>query len=89
MDEALKNVLGTVENEERYLHALKIIDFDLHCSCPEMGMNRQGELIADIDKQAFRIRNDAAFIQDVLDLYERRDALEGPERALIERRYRT
>ncbi|MBR5376608.1 MAG: carboxypeptidase M32 [Lachnospiraceae bacterium] len=68
---------------------MRLMDFDLQSICPEMGMNRQGELIAEVEKQAFRIRNDRDFIRDVLALYDRRASFDGPERALIERRYRT
>ncbi len=88
MDEALKNVLGTVKEEDQYLHVMRLLDFDLQSVCPEMGMNRQGELIAAIERNAFLVRNDRNFISNVLDLYEKRRSFEGPERALIEKRYR-
>ena len=89
MDDRLNNVLNTVKKEDQCLHAMRLIEFDMQTSCPEMGMNKEGELIAEIEKQAFRIRNDEKFIEDVLELYREKETLDEYERALIEKRYRT
>lgn len=88
MDNEFAYVLDRVKREDLYLHAMRLIEFDMQTRCPEMGMGKEGELIAEVEKQAFQIRNDEEFINDVLALYKRRGTFNDPERALIERLHR-
>ncbi|MCR5651768.1 MAG: carboxypeptidase M32 [Lachnospiraceae bacterium] len=88
MDEKIRTLLERVKDEDGYLRAERLMEFDLQTVCPENEMSREGELIAEVEKQAFMVRNGEGFVRDVLDLYKSRDSYDEEARALIERRYR-
>ncbi len=88
MNKEFEFLLDKVKREDMYLHASRLIEFDMQTKCPELGMDNEGQLIAEIEKQAFKIRNDEEFIKAVLSLHGRRGEFDDDQRALIERRYR-
>ena len=88
LDKEFEFLLDKVKKEDMYLHASRLIEFDMQTKCPEAGMDNEGQLIAEIEKQAFLIRNDEKFKKAVLSLHEKRGEFDDDQRALIDRRYR-
>ena len=86
--EDFNRLLETVKRENVLLHASRLVSTDLYTVCPPKAMDAQGELIASLDRQAFRMRNEPGFYAALERLYKNRDALNEYEQALVRYYYR-
>lgn len=71
-----------------YEDAARTITFDQSTVCPEGAMEEKNEMIAFLEEQAFRIRQDESFQKNVRMLYEKRESLSEWDRYLVEQLYR-
>ena len=81
--EQMNKVMKTVDKENVCLHAARLITMDLYTICPEAAMEKEGGLIAELEKQAFEIRNGRDFTDAVSFLYDNDSELNEYEKALI------
>ncbi len=81
--EQMNKVMKTVDKENVCLHAARLITMDLYTICPEAAMEKEGELIAELEKQAFEMRNDRDFVDAVSFLYDNNSELNEYEKALV------
>ena len=76
MTEELKKNLDcvkkTLEEAEKYVHATRVINFDLETICPSKGMEKQGEVVAFLSNKAFALQKDESFIESAKFVYEHR-----------------
>ncbi len=89
LEEARKTVFETLDEVQRYYHAGSVLNFDMETICPREGMENQGETIAFLENQAFRLLKNPAFIEGGEFLYEHRDELEELDRVLAEDLHRS
>ena len=82
MTEELKKNLDcvkkTLEEAEKYVHAARVINFDLETICPSKGMEKQGEVAAFLSNKAFALQKDESFIESAKFVYEHRAELSDP-----------
>ena len=97
--EKLRFVRETLATAERYEHALHVINFDMETLCPPDGMEEEGETMAFLSTEAYKLVKSEAFTEAAEYLYEHRfgsgtqdepgeDALETLDRALVEKLHR-
>ncbi len=84
LEKSLKIVLSTLETAERYDHACRILGYDQQTICPAKAMENQGETVAFLSNQAFRLLKSKKFIDAAEALYENRKDLGNRERVLAE-----
>ncbi len=87
LEKALELVKNTLARERVYTHAAQVLNFDLETICPPEGMEGQGETIAFLTNQAFRLEKEPAFIEAVETLYAGREVLSEFDRVLAEDQY--
>ena len=103
MNEQLEKNLNLVRNAlalaEKYEHAVHVLNFDMETICPKDGMDDEGETIAFLNTEGFKLIKTDEFIQAAEYLYEHRfgsgteeapgdDALAPLDRAMAERLHR-
>ena len=92
-------VMETLGRVRKYRHAASVINYDLETICPPDGMEEQGETIAFLTSEAYKLLKDEAFIAACEELYAQRfgsgtaekpgeDALPLPVRTLTEQMHR-
>lgn len=97
--EKLEFVRKTLGTAERYEHAVHVINFDMETLCPADGMEEEGETIAFLSTEAYKLLKSDEFIEAAEYLYEHRfgsgteqepgeDALEDLDRLLAETLHR-
>ena len=74
--------------EERYLHAYKIVSFDRQTICPEEGIEDAGEAATALSGAAYRVRKRDEFIQTVGKLYLKCPQLDDADGVLVRRLYK-
>ena len=74
--------------EERYLHAYKIVSFDRQTICPEEGIEDAGDVATALAGAAYRVRKRNDFIQTVGKLYLKYPQLDDADGVLIRRLYK-
>lgn len=77
-------VRSTLETAERYDHACRVLGYDQQTICPAKAMESQGETMAFLSNQAFRLTKSRKFIDAAESLYENRRSLKKKERVLAE-----
>lgn len=77
-------VRSTLETAERYDHACRVLGYDQQTICPAKAMESQGETMAFLSNQAFRLTKSRKFIDAAESLYENRKSLKKKERVLAE-----
>ena len=88
LETALSRVRATLSEEKKYYHAASLLNFDLETICPPAAMERQGETIAFLTNQAFRLEKDPEYTKAAEILYEGRDELDEYDRVLAEALHR-
>ncbi len=68
--------------------AARTITFDQSTVCPEGAMEEKNGMIAFLEEQAFRIRQDETFQKNVRMLFEKKEGLSEWDRYLVEQLYR-
>ncbi|WP_026511651.1 carboxypeptidase M32 [Butyrivibrio sp. LC3010] len=84
----LEYVQGVLKEAEVYNHAGRILTYDQETICPEKGMEEQGEIIAFLQNQVFKLTKQQKFIDAAEYLYEHRDELEEFDRVCAEQLHR-
>ncbi len=84
LEKKLDIVYSTIETAERYDHANHVLGFDQQTICPAMAMEEQGETMAFLSNQAFRLLKSRRFVEAAEALYENRKDLGKKERVLVE-----
>ena len=85
----LEKVRKAMKEAEMYRRAVSLSQFDLETVCPSAGMEEQGEIIAFLETQAFRIRKRPSFIHAVENVYIHANELEERDRVMISALHRT
>ena len=88
LQSAMSVVTGALDEMNRYYHAAGVLSFDMETICPEKGMEQQGETIAFLQNQAFRLEKDPSYLEAVETLYAGREELEPLDRVLAEQLHR-
>ncbi|MBE5997177.1 MAG: carboxypeptidase M32 [Lachnospiraceae bacterium] len=99
LNEKLQFVTETLETAEKYEHALHVLNFDMETLCPAEGMEEEGETIAFLSTQAYKLLKTDEFTEAAEYLYEHRfgsgtedapgdDALGELDRVLAENLHR-
>ena len=81
---ALARVNEVKKEAEFYEHAAHVLNFDLETICPPKAMEAQGETIAFLGNQAYRLIKQESFIEAFSYLYDHREELNPLERAMAE-----
>lgn len=89
LETALEKVRAVCKEAETYNHAVGVLNFDLETVCPPEGMEEQGELIAFLGNQRFRLMKQDAFVETMNVLFAHRAELEPLDRALAESLHRS
>lgn len=84
LEKNLNLVYATLEMAERYDHACRVLGYDQQTICPVKAMENQGETVAFLSNQAFRLTKSRKFIAAAESLYENRNSLGKKERVLAE-----
>lgn len=84
----LKLVNETLEKAEYYEQAARTLNFDMETICPEKGMEREGDVAAFLENEAFQLQKAPAFTDAAEALYAGREELERYDRALAEALHR-
>ena len=83
MNEKLELVKKTCKRADQYRHAGALIMFDLETLCPREGKGEQGELLALLETEEFKIKQDKAFTEAVELLYQHLEELLPLDQVLI------
>ena len=79
LKEKLDLVRSVLAEAEKYQHACGVLNYDQETICPPAGMEEQGEVIAFLSNQAFKLVKDPAFIEAAEYLYGHREELGAPD----------
>ena len=92
MNEQLQQKLDLVHSvlteAEKYYHVCSILSYDQQTICPEKGREEQGELMAFLSNQAFKLEKDPAYIEAFEDLYQHRDELSEKDAVMAKQLHR-
>ena len=66
----LKTVRETIELARKYYHAATVLNFDMETICPKGAMENQGETMAFLSTEGFKLLKSDEFIRAGLELYE-------------------
>ncbi len=86
--DSLKKVYETLELQKKYAHAAGLISFDRSTVCPPKGMGEQGEVMAFLANEAFKLSKDEEFIRACEDIYAHRDELDEFDKTLAKIEHR-
>lgn len=89
LKEKLEYVRQVLTTAEQYDHAVNVLMYDQETICPIEGMEEQGDVMAFLSNQAYKLIKEPAFIEAAEYLYEHRDALEEFDRAMAEQLHRS
>ena len=90
-ESTLKNlnfVYAMLEKAETYAHATRVLQYDLETICPPEGMEKQGNVMASLANEAFKLLKQLEFIEAAESLYKSRDELDEADRVLVEQLHR-
>ena len=80
--EALSFVRSVLKEAEIYGHASHVLNYDLETICPPKAMEEQGEVIAFLDNQAFKLTKQDRYIEACEYLYAHKDELDEFDQVL-------
>lgn len=86
--ENLKTVYASLEEADKYYHAVGVVDFDLETICPSAAMEKQGECVAFLSTEGYKILKKQSYIDAAEELYRSRNELEPLDRELAEALHR-
>jgi len=89
LKEKLEYVRQVLATAEQYDHAVNVLMYDQETICPIEGMEEQGDVMAFLSNQSYKLIKEPAFIEAAEYLYEHRDALEEFDRAMAEQLHRS
>lgn len=83
MSEDLKKVKAVLAEAENYQHACSVLNYDQETICPPQAVEEQGEVMAYLSNQAFKLLKDEAFEKAAEAAYADRDSLGEVDRTLV------
>ena len=83
--EYVKQVLATAK---QYDHAVNVLMYDQETICPIDGMEDQGEVMAFLGNESYKLIKEPAFVEAAEYLYEHRSELEELDRVMAEQLHR-
>ena len=81
----VKKILAKVE---QYSHAVKVLRYDRETICPKDAVEEEGEVIAFLSNQSFKLIQETSFIDAVEFLYDYRNELDEFDRIMVEQQHR-
>ena len=72
LEKNLKIVYDTLEKEKKYQHAANILNYDMETICPPKAMEEQGETMAFLTTEAYKLTKSEEFIRAAEYLYANR-----------------
>ena len=84
LEENLNKVREVLKTAQQYDHAVNVLMYDQETICPPDAMEEQGETMAFLSNQSYRLIKDPAFIEAAEYLYEHREELGELDRAMAE-----
>ncbi len=75
-------LLEMLDEQEKYLQAYRLVNFDIQTVCPKDGLSDAGDVAVLLSSAAYRIGKDEDFIKKAEALYENRQDLDERERVL-------
>lgn len=88
LEKDLKTVKKIMDEAKLYRHAASIANFDMETVCPKDGREEQGEVMAFLGNQAFKLIKKKKFIKAAESLYKNRGELEKYDAALVSELHR-
>ena len=88
LKEKLEYVRQVLATAEQYDHAVNVLMYDQETICPIEGMEEQGDVMAFLSNQSYKLIKDPAFIEAAEYLYEHRSDLEELDRVMAEQLHR-
>ena len=88
LEEKLSFVRETLALAEKYDHAANVLMYDQETICPPDGMEEQGEVMAFLSNESFKLIKKPAFIEAAEYLYEHRKDLSELDRVMAEQLHR-
>ena len=82
LEEKLNKVREVLKTAQQYDHAVNVLMYDQETICPPDAMEEQGETMAFLSNQSYRLIKDPAFIEAAEYLYEHREELGEFDRAM-------
>ena len=82
LEKDLKTVRKVMNEAQLYRHAASIANFDMETVCPRDGREEQGEVMAFLGNQAFKLIKKKKFIKAAENLYKNRGELDQYDAAL-------
>ena len=82
----LKTVYDTLEAAEKYYHAANVLSFDMETICPEGAMEKQGDTMAFLSTEGYKLIKSEEFTRAVRELHE--NIPEGLDGELVKALYR-
>ena len=89
LEEKLNEVRQTLKTAEKYDHAVEVLMYDQETICPPDAMEEQGEVMAFLENEAYKLIKDPAFIKAAEYLYEHRGELEEFDSVMAQLLHRT
>lgn len=84
----LEEIKKQLQKEAAFSDAARIVSFDQATVCPEDAVEEKNEIIASLEQQAFLLRRDEKFLQNIRKVYGERESLDEWDRALVEQLHR-
>ncbi len=88
LKEKLSYVKKILTEVDTYAHAGRIITYDQETICPPKGMEEQGEIVAFLNNQAFKLQKSEEFINAAEYLYTHKDELDEWDSTLSDHLHR-
>ena len=82
----LKTVYDTLEAAEKYYHAANVLSFDMETICPEGAMEKQGDTMAFLSTEGYKLIKSDEFTRAVCELHD--DIPDGLDGELVKALYR-
>ncbi|MBQ6830666.1 MAG: carboxypeptidase M32 [Clostridia bacterium] len=83
----IQELFDTLEEIEAYSRVLGKVSFDMQCCAPPEGMEQAGRDMAIVGKRLYELTHNDTYQALIIDLYDHRDTLTVPQKALVERLY--
>ncbi|MDD5922383.1 MAG: hypothetical protein PUC44_04300, partial [Eubacteriales bacterium] len=83
LSDSLSTVLKTLEEREKYQHAVRILNYDEETVCPEKGLEEQGEIEAFLDNQGYRLTKIPEYLSAADSLIQGKERLSKLDQILV------
>lgn len=83
----IQQLFDALEEIEAYSRVIGKVSFDMQCCAPPEGLEQAGRDMAIVGKRLYELMHNEAYEKLIVDLYDQRDTLSVPQKALVERLY--